>query len=91
MAGAESSDEQRATQLAKRETGVSAIKRTPAYILTVLHRAARAKTPDPYEKMSKRSWEKSMMGWRASLRAALHQIHNELADPTPDASTVYGQ
>ncbi len=77
-----------ARQFTKRETGVSAIKRTPAYILTVLHRAARAKTPDPYEKMSKRRWEKSMMRWRASLRAALHQIHQI---PTPDASTVYGK
>ena len=67
---------------------MSAIKRTPAYILTVMNRAERAKTPDPYERMSKRKWEKSMMGWRAALREALHEIHTELADRTPDA---YGE
>lgn len=58
MSGEESPAARDARRRIKRETGVSAIKRTPEYILTVLHRAARAKTPDPYEKMSKRRWEK---------------------------------
>ena len=86
MSAGETPDARDVRQLIKRETGVGAIKRTPAYILTVLHGVTRARTPDPYEKMSKRKWEKSMMIWRASLRLALHQLHNELLDPAPDGN-----
>ncbi len=80
MAGAESSDEQRATQLAKRVEGISALQRTPAYIVVKSHGSELPPAPDPHDGgMSKRTWEKSMMRWRAALRDALHQIHSEAA------------
>ena len=64
---------------AKRFAGLCAVKRSPAYILTVSRRGRqRPRSPDPYDlSLSKRSWEKSMQDWRASLRKILHQIHRE--------------
>ena len=75
MLAGEVHDEEQQRRLTKRESGVAAVKRTPAYIRTVLQKGKRSKTPDPFETMSKRSWEQSMMNWRSDLRAEFHQIH----------------
>jgi len=71
----ETPEQTAARRFAKRTAGVQAVKKTPEYIVTMLHHGARPDTPDPSdEKMSKRTWEKSMMNWRAVLRAALREI-----------------
>ena len=64
-------------RLKKRQEAVSAIKRTPAYIVTVQMRGNnRAKTPDPDDlRVNKRPWEFSVMRWRQSLRDSLREIH----------------
>lgn len=82
MSGDGPGGERQEKRIAKRESAVAAIKRTPAYILTQDQNkeGGRAQTPDPRdEKTSKRSWEKSVMQWRSDLRAALHRIHVEMS------------
>ena len=61
------------TKLQKRVNAVEAIKRTPAYIITSLH-SRPTKPPDPFEKMSKRKWEKSVMQWRNALRVLFDEL-----------------
>jgi len=68
MAANKENDE--ATKLQKRCNAVEAIKAKPEYSATNPDPAE----PDPYEKMSKRRWEKSMMIWRAELRARLNEL-----------------
>ena len=71
----EEPEERRARQVAKRVEGVSALMRTPAYIVVTSRCADAPAAPNPYdETLSKRAWEKKMMRWRAALREALHQI-----------------
>ena len=71
-------DDLRFKRIAKRVNGVGSLKRTPAYILSALHRWPLPPVPDPYdESVSKRSWERSMMFFREALRKTLHVIHRE--------------
>ena len=61
----------------KRQAAVAAIKNTPAYIV-VKTKGIRSPTPDPENRnISKRSWERSVMEWRKSLREQLRELHVE--------------
>ncbi len=78
-------EDERARQCVKRESAVHAVKKTPAYIITVLCKAERAKTPDPHdETLSKRKYEKAVQIWRASLRNTLRLIHRAQRPPTSE-------
>jgi len=64
-----------ATKVRKRQNGIDAVMRTPAYIITKLYYDEEIQTPDPNDlKLSKRQWEKSMMKWRADLKAKFHEL-----------------
>ena len=71
MAASKENDE--ATKLQKRCNAIEAIKAKPEYSATSSLPTQPAE-PDPYEKMSKRRWEKSVMTWRAELRARLNEL-----------------
>ena len=63
-------------RIARRQAGVSAVKRTPAYIIVLCHNVPRAPSPDPNDmSLSKRAWERRMKDWRRDLRAALKRLH----------------
>ncbi len=62
-----------ATKLQKKCNAIEAIKRKPEYVATSW-RPNPPEEPDPYAKMSKRRWEKSVMIWRSELRALLRQL-----------------
>ena len=64
---AENKENDEATKLEKRIRAVEAIKAKPEHIATT-SLPNKPEGPDPYEKMSKRRWEKSMMNWRKELR-----------------------
>ena len=68
-----SKENDEARKLQKKCNAVEAIKRTPEYIATS-SLPNQPEEPDPYEKMGKRKWEKSVMTWRAELRARLNEI-----------------
>jgi len=59
-----------ARKLEKRIRAVEAIK---AKYTATSSLPYQPEGPDPYEKMSKRTWEKSVMIWRAELRAKLNE------------------
>jgi len=64
-----------ATKVRKRQDAVDAIMRSPAYIITKLYYDEEIQSPDPNNlKLSKRQWEKSMMKWRADLKATFHEL-----------------
>jgi len=64
-----------ATKVRKRQNGVDAVVRTPAYIITKLYYDEEIQPPDPNDlKLSKRQWEKSMMKWRADLKTKFHEL-----------------
>ena len=70
--------QQQARRLRKRETGVGAVMKTPAYIIVTVVHKIEMPTPDPHkETTSKRAWERSMQNWRRALRHTLRQIHME--------------
>ena len=71
MAANKENDE--ATKLRKRCNAVEDIKRKPEYMATS-SLPNQPEEPDPYEKMSKRKWEKSVMIWRAELRVRLNEL-----------------
>ena len=70
-------------KLTKRVTAVGAVKRKPEYIVTVTRGAERPKSPNPYMRMSKRSWERGMMQWRQALREILHDIAVQTTEQDP--------
>ena len=72
-------------KLAKRVTAVGAVKRTPAYIIAATRGVERPKTPDPYMRMSKRTWERGVMQWRKALREILHDIAVQTTEQEPSA------
>ena len=64
-----------ATKIVKKTNAIAAIKSKPAYILTLSRQLDKQiQEPDPFEKMSKRKWERSMMKWRAELRALVEEL-----------------
>ena len=64
-----------ATKVRKRQNGIDAVMRTPAYIITKLYYDEEIQTPDPNDlKLSKRQWEQSMMKRRADLKTKFHEL-----------------
>ena len=64
-------------RVAKRVEAMAAIRRTPAYIIVSRRWAALPRPPDPHDRtVSKRTWEKSVMNYRQTLRKLLWEIHN---------------
>ena len=62
-------------KMRKRSAAIEAIQRTPAYIVSATQRWAELpSTPVPDITLSKRTWERVVMKWRAALRLCLRAV-----------------